>query len=100
MLLDRYPESDGDGNNKKWSEFILTIASSTEDLTTIQLSNLQVSFLIEKTRGGNDVAHGEDKIRIAAAITALSEAESSRDMWKSLFLYHYGEDIDTYFFSN
>jgi len=54
----------------------------------------QVLFMSDKTKRGNGIANGENKKRIAVAVTALQGTESSRDMWKSLFFCHYNEDAE------
>jgi hypothetical protein len=89
--LERTPQMDIMGH-LKWNDFFTSFTQ--EDYVKISLSSEQVSFINNKTRPGNGIAHGENKKRIAVAITAL-QAKSSREMWNSLFRHAFGEDSET-----
>jgi len=50
----------------------------------------QVLFMVDKTTGGNIIAHGEDKNRSAVPLYVRGSELSLLNMWKSLYYGHFG----------
>ena len=73
-----------------WS-FLEGISNSNSDLATLEMTQSIVLFIRDNARDGNKVAHGQDEIQIALAVTAVQE-EGARSCWLHCFKMAFGSD--------
>jgi len=74
-----------------WYSFLEGISNSNSDLATLEMTQSIVLFIRDNARDGNKVAHGQDEIQIALAVTAVQE-EGARSCWLHCFKMAFGSD--------